>query len=188
MKTANEIARQLKKASCNCNCEIPIGGCIVDVDRIADAITQARADAFEEAAKIANAALLDAEEEIKKWKDEYENVCKFATDYEQQRDDFRKENQGLRAQVEEMRDVLSEVSDVTWEFKDHNIGYAQIALTRLHATVKEALQSNGSRVQALVEALKKFMLVGTTCNQTEFEHDLIARKALEAWEKKNEVY
>jgi len=43
------------------------------------------------------------DEETKKWKDEYENVCKFATDYEQRRDALKEENKRLREALEDAK-------------------------------------------------------------------------------------
>lgn len=51
-----------------------------------------------------NAASLDKIIECDKWKEEYENVCKFATDYEQQRDQ-------LRTQLRDAEKVLRVLAD-----------------------------------------------------------------------------
>lgn len=54
-----------------------------------------RAEGLAELERIKNAPFYKTYDDVvkdrDKWKDEYENVCKFATDYEQQRDQLREQ-------------------------------------------------------------------------------------------------
>lgn len=54
------------------------------------------------------------ERERDKWKSEYENVCKFATDYERQRDELRAETERLKSDLADA-DRVSELAKAECE-------------------------------------------------------------------------
>lgn len=74
--------------------------------------------------------------EIEKWKDEYQNVCKFATQYEEQADSLRLMAESYRAKLAEVGHHLSDIEHSCKRYEE--VGKENIAIVKILPALREA--------------------------------------------------
>lgn len=80
-----------------------------------------QAEQFKEVLKAKSDIYIDgieiAEEERDQWKSEYQNLCKFANDYEEQRDAWKKQAEALAEALSQIKEKsISDLPLGTWMF------------------------------------------------------------------------